>query len=73
MDTLSGLVAEMHRLINAANERQIQLRAFGGLAILKHSHEDPRFFRRDAPDIDLISLNPFFGAWVIPLTSSSIY
>ena len=54
MDTLSDLVAEMHRLIDAANERQIQLRAFGGLAILEHSQEDPRFFRRDAPDIDLI-------------------
>jgi hypothetical protein len=54
MDTLPGLVAEMHRLINAANERQIQLRAFGGLAILEHSQEDPRFFQRDAPDIDLI-------------------
>jgi hypothetical protein len=54
MDTLSDLVAEMHRLIHAARESQIQLRAFGGLAILEHSQSDPRFFRRDAPDIDLI-------------------
>lgn len=54
MDTLSDLVAEMHRLIDAARNNQIQLRAFGGLAILEHSQEDPRFFRRDAPDIDLI-------------------
>jgi len=54
MDTLSDLVAEMHRLIHAANESQIQLRAFGGLAILEHSQKDARFFRRDAPDIDLI-------------------
>jgi hypothetical protein len=54
MDTLSDLVAEMHRLIAAASEAQIQLRAFGGLAILVHSQLDPRFFRRDAPDIDLI-------------------
>ncbi|HJR81233.1 MAG TPA: nucleotidyltransferase family protein [Anaerolineales bacterium] len=54
MDTLPELVAEMHRLIGAANERQIQLRAFGGLAILEHSRDDPRFFQRDAPDIDLI-------------------
>jgi len=54
METLSDLVAEMHRLIAAANESQIQLRAFGGLAILEHSQNDTRFFRRDAPDIDLI-------------------
>jgi len=30
------------------------LRAFGGLAILVHSQKDSRYFRRDAPDIDLI-------------------
>jgi len=54
MDTLPELVAEMHRLIAAASESQIKLRAFGGLAILEHSKNDPRFFRRDAPDIDLI-------------------
>jgi hypothetical protein len=54
METLSDLVAEMHRLIHAASEAQIQLRAFGGLAILLHSQIDPRFFRRDAPDIDLL-------------------
>lgn len=54
MDTLSDLVAEMHRLIHAANKSQIQLRAFGGLAILEHSQKDSRYFRRDAPDIDLI-------------------
>lgn len=57
MDTLPELVAEMHRLIDVAKERQIQLRAFGGLAILEHSRDDPRFFQRDAPDIDLIIPN----------------
>jgi len=69
MDTLSDLVAEMHRLIHAANENQIQLRAFGGLAILQHSQKDPRYFRRDAPDIDLIvsknerhKIESFFGS-----------
>ena len=56
MDTLSDLVGEMHRLIDAANKSQIRLRAFGGLAILEHSQNDQRFFRRDAPDIDLIIL-----------------
>jgi hypothetical protein len=54
MDILSDLAGEMHRLIDAANERQVRLRAFGGLAILEHSREDPRFFQRDKPDIDLL-------------------
>ena len=54
MDTLSELVLEMNRLIDAANENQIHLRAFGGLAILVHSQNNPRFFKRDAPDIDFV-------------------
>ena len=54
MDALSELVLEMNRLIDAANENQIHLRAFGGLAILVHSQNNPRFFKRDAPDIDFV-------------------
>lgn len=67
MDTLPELVLEMKRLIDAANENQIHLRAFGGLAIFIQSQEDPRFFRRDAPDLDFLipkserqRLEPFF-------------
>ena len=67
MDTLSELVGEMRRLIHAANHKQILLRAFGGLAILAHSQKDPRFFQRDAPDLDFLipktdrqKLEPFF-------------
>lgn len=54
MDNLSELVSEMNRLIVAANEHQIRLRAFGGLAIYAHSQKDPRFFHRDSPDVDFV-------------------
>jgi len=54
MDTLPELVLEMGRLIDAANANQIHLRAFGGLAILTHSQNDPRFFKRDSPDVDFL-------------------
>jgi len=54
MDTLSDLVLEMKRLIDAANESKIHLRVFGGLAIFTHSQNNPRFFRRDSPDLDFI-------------------
>jgi len=67
MDSLTELVHEMKRLINAAHQNQIHLRAFGGLAILTHSQKDPRFFQRDAPDLDFLipkterqKLEPFF-------------
>ncbi len=54
MDTLPELLAEMNRLILAANANQIHLRAFGGLAIYMHSQGNPRFFHRDSPDVDFV-------------------
>ena len=54
MDTLPELVSEMNRLIAAARQNQLDLRAFGGLAIYAHSQKDPRFFHRDSPDVDLV-------------------
>jgi hypothetical protein len=54
MDTLSDLVSEMNRLIDAGRTNQIQLRAFGGLAIYTHSQNNPRFFHRDSPDVDFV-------------------
>ena len=67
MDILPELVTEMNRLINAARENEIHLRAFGGLAIYAHSQNDPRFFHRDSPDVDFMvptgerhKLEPFF-------------
>ena len=67
MDTLTDLVLEMNRLIEAARREDIQLRAFGGLAIFVHSRDNPRFFKRDSPDVDFVcpsgqrhKLEPFF-------------
>jgi hypothetical protein len=67
MQTLDELFSEMKRLVEAADRNQIHLRAFGGLAILAHSQTDPRFFQRDAPDLDFLApkndrqkLEPFF-------------
>lgn len=54
MDTLSDLVLEMNRLIEAARREDIQLRAFGGLAIYVHSQNDTHFFKRDSPDVDFV-------------------
>jgi len=54
-------------LIDTANQNQMHLRAFGGLAVLAHSQKDPRFFQREAPDLDFLipkterqKLEPFF-------------
>ena len=67
MDPLTDLVTEMNRLVDSAQENQIQMRAFGGLAILVHSQKDSRFFKRDEPDFDFLvpkndrqKLEPFF-------------
>ena len=66
MASLNELVCEMKRLIDAANQYQVHLRAFGGLAVLTHS-KNPRFFEREAPDLDFLipkidrqKLEPFF-------------
>ncbi len=54
MDIVSELVSEMNRLITAAHDHQIHLRAFGGLAIYEHSRNDPRLFHRESPDVDFM-------------------
>lgn len=54
MNTLNELVGEMRRLIEAAHQNQIRLRAFGGLAVFAHSQKDPKFFHREAPDLDFL-------------------
>jgi hypothetical protein len=55
MQTLNELFSEMKRLVGAAQGSQIHLRAFGGLAVLAHSQTDPRFFQREAPDLDFLA------------------
>jgi len=54
MVSVPELVLEMNRLIEAARQQQVQLRAFGGLAIFVHSQSNPRFFYRDSPDVDFV-------------------
>ena len=54
MDKVPELVLEMNRLVEAARQKEIRLRAFGGLAIFVHSQNDTRFFHRDSPDVDFI-------------------
>ena len=54
MVSVPELVLEMKRLIDAARQQQVQLRAFGGLAIYVHSQNNPRFFHRDSPDVDFV-------------------
>jgi hypothetical protein len=67
MERVAELVSEMNRLVSAAQASQIYLRAFGGLAIYVHSQNNPRFFYRESPDVDLVvserdrhKLEPFF-------------
>ena len=67
MDTIDDLLNEMKRLVEAANQNDILLRAFGGLAVFVHSQNDPRFFQREGPDLDFLiprddrqKLEPFF-------------
>ena len=54
MESVPELVLEMNRLIEAARQQEVQLRAFGGLAIFVHSQHNPRFFHRDSPDVDFV-------------------
>ena len=54
MQTVPDLVLEMNRLIEAARQQEVRLRAFGGLAIFVHSQNNPRYFHRDSPDVDLV-------------------
>lgn len=54
MESVPELVVEMNRLIEAARQQEVQLRAFGGLAIFVHSQHNPRFFHRDSPDVDFV-------------------
>ncbi|HET9911776.1 MAG TPA: nucleotidyltransferase family protein [Anaerolineales bacterium] len=54
MDIVSELVSEMNRLIVAARQHRIHLRAFGGMAIYEHSRNNPRLFHRESPDVDFM-------------------
>jgi hypothetical protein len=67
MPILPDILNEMYRLIDAAREQQIFLRAIGGLAVRVHSGDYQKFFTREYPDIDFVTaekdrrgLEPFF-------------
>ena len=61
------ILNEMHRLIDEAQERQILLRAIGGLAVRVQSGDFQKFFKREYRDLDFMieekerrKLEPFF-------------
>ncbi|HJR81568.1 MAG TPA: hypothetical protein VJ821_15960 [Anaerolineales bacterium] len=67
MPILPDIFAEMHRLIDAAREKSILLRAIGGLAIRVKSGDFQKFFTRDYRDLDFVvgendrkRIEPFF-------------
>ncbi len=51
------LVKEMHRLIEAAEAKNIQIRAFGGLAVQTHNKKNHPLFVREYADLDFIVAN----------------
>ncbi|MEW5940679.1 MAG: hypothetical protein AB1750_13505 [Chloroflexota bacterium] len=48
------LIAELHRLVDAAEAKSIHLRAIGGLAVRLHHKGDHPIFQRDYPDLDFV-------------------
>jgi hypothetical protein len=67
MPILPDILAEMHRLIDAAHANSILLRAIGGLAIRVKSGDLQRFFTREYRDLDFViadterkRIEPFF-------------
>lgn len=45
---------EMHRLVDAANEKNIQLRTIGGLAVQAHNKKNHPLFKREYGDLDFV-------------------
>lgn len=52
MEAQLDLVREMHRLIGAANAKNIRLRAIGGLAVQTHNKTHHPLFTREFADLD---------------------
>jgi hypothetical protein len=52
MEAQLDLVQEMHRLIDAANRKNIRLRAIGGLAVQMHNKTHHPLFTREFADLD---------------------
>jgi hypothetical protein len=67
MSILPDILAEMHRLIEAAQAKSIPMRAIGGLAIRVQSGDLERYFAREYRDLDFVvpgterkRMEPFF-------------
>lgn len=67
MPILPDILDEMNRLVDAARERSILLRAIGGLAIRIKSEDLQKFFSREYRDLDFVvadqerkKVEPFF-------------
>ena len=54
MPILPDILAEMHRLIDAAHANSVLMRAIGGLAIRVKSGDFQRFFTREYRDLDFV-------------------
>ena len=51
---LFDIVKEMYRLIDAANAKNIQVRAIGGLAVDAHNRKNHPLFKREFGDLDFV-------------------
>ncbi len=49
-----NIVQEMHRLIDAADAKNIQIRAIGGLAVQVHNKTNHQLFLREFGDLDFV-------------------
>jgi hypothetical protein len=52
--TQFDIVKEMYRLIDAANAKNIQVRAIGGLAVEAHNRKNHPLFKREFGDLDFV-------------------
>ena len=67
MPILPDILDEMHRLLDAAREKSLLMRAIGGLAVRVKSGDLQRFFSREYRDLDFVvpenerrRIEPFF-------------
>jgi hypothetical protein len=52
--TSQEILTEMHRLVEAGNARNIQIRAIGGLAVQAHNKTNHPLFVREFADLDFV-------------------
>lgn len=52
--TSQEILTEMHRLVDAGNQRNIHIRAIGGLAVQAHNKKNHPLFAREFADLDFV-------------------